>query len=455
MLIRTNRRRFLRGLGLGAGAALLTPIASSLIRSAQGATDGPKRFIMFGHNAGLDDEHKPTMLGSPEEFSLGGFSPLEPYRDEILWVEEMYNPFALDLHGNDWSWTAQQVVSQGDDILPGGPSIDRFIAQAIGQGDPLSSLSLAITRGNQFRGGESASGSGEPFPAHDNPVTAFESTLGSLVDEGGPSLEERLARELSVLDRMTDDVTRLSGRLAGPERAKLDQYLDSIRGIEHKIETLAAISCDGLEPPPASAGEQLKERREEIIDAMIDIAVNAMICGVTRVTALQMSGLGDLPFLGAGVGGHTMWHGDGTPQTFATYFGYVAELMKRVWERLALVPEGSGDMTDNTVLVYFGKNGRKHHNGSYTLQAMVLGDAGGALRSGRYVELPQSEMTADDPRAEPQPGDGEKRAPGEGTLAPVHCVSDLFVTLAQAVGVDAQTFGSPDHCQGPLAQLLA
>ncbi|MFM7097293.1 MAG: hypothetical protein ACKO16_07725, partial [Gemmataceae bacterium] len=115
------------------------------------------------------------------------------------------------------------------------------------------------------------------------------------------------------------------------------------------------------------------------------------------------------------------------------HFDLIAGLMKK----LERVPEGNGTMLDNTVIVYLSDGAEGHHSRCWEWPMVVIGDMGGKLRTGRYVDYP---------------GYGQK---GHRTTA------NMYLTLLHLAGFKRDTFGMPDPTlkdldqTGPLEELFA
>jgi hypothetical protein len=459
-----DRRRFLTALGLGGLSPLLTPMLGRLASEALGQTPRARRIVFYLDTLGTSASLRPQRTGGEAAFNLGAFSALEAHKKDVLVVGNMYNPFDLHLHGNRWFMSMTKGIPTGvkDGMNPGGPSFDRFVAQSAGRADPFPSLNLLAWPTKEFSG-VAADGASKPFPALPGPVQAFEQVFGRLAagaatGTGAPDVntQARLQRDRSLLDFVTADVSRLRGRLATQERAKLDQYLESVRGLEQKLTRLVVVEAGCRKPERPSPTIDQGGRVPERMKANLDFIAAALTCGLTRVAVLDVPGSGSLPFLGhPDIGVHGgMWHGGG-PELHKAYYRYASENLVYLWNRLTAVREGDGTFADGTLIVLLNKSGGNHHNGSYDYWALLLGSARGHLRSGRYLALPTSPMQAGDPRAPAGVAGGDgSRGPAAGKPVPVHAVSDLYVSLAEAMGVATKTFGDPAHCRGPLPGLV-
>jgi hypothetical protein len=315
-----------------------------------------------------------------------------------------------------------------------------LVASTVGKDAPISSLNLAMTVGSLINGvfetgNSSADGPGKAFPPEIDPLKAYEAVFsGGSSGAGsasGPSSEtiQRLANRRSVLDRVRADVTKLNGRLAGSERAKLDQYFESLRAMEIQMERLARglAGCNpGSRPSATTVRPTLAQ--DAIITAHTNVVVNALICGLTRVALLSKFS-SSYPFLGASggakpVGHHGFWHGDGNPgpDGYRKYYQYHAKNFVSIRDRLSAVSEGNGTMADSTLLMMTERSGMRHHNGSNQLFIILLGNPAGTWRTGRLLPFQQK-----------------------------HSVADAYVSILNAMGVSVDTFGS--DCKGPLPGL--
>lgn len=428
-----DRRRLLQRLGAGLGASFLLPTARGLLREALGAAPARKRFIVFVYSNGLHATRYRSQPRSETDFDLREiFKPLEPYKRDLLVMEPLFNPASVNLHGN----YANALTVMGKSYSAfGGVSLDRYIAQKIGAGDPFSSTNLA----HWYRNGAphvSADGPDKPFPAEWNPLRAHQ-TMFAGGGSGAPGKDAAalLAEDRSVLDALTADIGRLNGRLGGPERAKLDQYLASVRALETQMTGLvkAQGGCgDPSAPTVAAAANDFKignEVLDEVIRAFVHVTFNAQACGLTRVSSISFSARGEphhlYRFLGDTIGHHKQCHDRNDPM-IAKIDTYVVSQMAEMWRRLKTVPEGSGTMADNSLLLLVNTGGGVHHGGAGNHCLVTLGSAGGALRTGRYLSF------ANDKR----------------------CVSDVFCSLATAMGVPTSKFGDPAACKGPVPGLL-
>lgn len=188
------------------------------------------------------------------------------------------------------------------------------------------------------------------------------------------------------------------------------------------MELLADLDTQGCAEPIEYAQETAAGGEHLPVDpvnfqALVDVGVNAMACGLTNVLSFPAY-RGRYDFLGVPYGpgsshiaGHGMFHGD-DPAYHLPYANFHAETILGIYQRLAAIPEGDGTMADNTVIVVSNTAGHQHHNGSDRTWLMLIGGLG-CFRTDSYITFPYLERS----------------------------INDAFITIAQALGVETDTFG--------------
>lgn len=183
------------------------------------------------------------------------------------------------------------------------------------------------------------------------------------------------------------------------------------------------------------------------MDAQFDLGAAALICGLTNVLTLSSAaGVRDFDItfkgLGLNIDKHSIGHGKSYEgKTWADLYNiirrYHFDLIAGLMKKLEKVREGDGTMLDNTVIVYLSDGAEGHHSRCWEWPMVVIGNMGGKLKTGRYIDYP---------------GYGRK---GHRTTA------NLYVTLLQLAGSKRESFGVADpnlkdfDQHGPLSELLA
>jgi len=435
-----SRRKFL--LKMGAGVGILLPMWRTMIPEVMGQETTRKRMIIYAGAVSMDEREFPSTNSRSGNIALkDSFSALKPYTNEMMFIRGLDAHWHQTQHGPDWSLTGRSGT-------PGGISLDRYIARRIGQSDPVLSIQLAMVSCNKVNDSVSADGAGQKFPAQTNPVSAygkiFASGTGNSGGGGGadPAIVKQLAERRSALDVITGDVNRMKSQLAGPERAKLDQYLSSFRDMERELSNLVqsqsnqpSAACNNVSAPGNPGSITSASARSNFMNAQISVATNAVICGMTRVAVLHKNCSSNYP---GGVGSHTMWHDNQSSKTRAYYRFHTAKLAS-IRKRLGEVSEGGGTVADNSLIVYTERCGMRHHYGQRDSFLLTIGSAGGYFRTGTYHNFNNLSKTSSDPKVK------YNRA--------TRNLNDGFISIANAMGVSTNSFG--ERSSGPLPGLKA
>jgi len=261
-----------------------------------------------------------------------------------------------------------------------------------------------------------------PLPKVTSTAAAFDLLFAGF-DPGASAEELALRKEgrLSVLDYVLADAQTLQGKLSASDKIKVDQYLDSVRDLELKIEAEDnAPACSLDEGNPGEPADL-----ENHIRLMCDLMVKAFECDRTRIISFMLANAGsnrDFPFLGIGSGHHNVSHHGGDPANHA-----ILEQIDR-WEveqlayllgQLAATPDGADSTLLDNSLIYFSSeiaDGNSHSHAG--LPVLLAGGAGGQLETGRHVQF-----------------DGDPMA-------------NLFISMLNKLDVDVAEFG--DDGTGPL-----
>jgi hypothetical protein len=279
----------------------------------------------------------------------------------------------------------------------------------------------------------------QPAPHFGDPALMYKRLFGPLLPSS-TGVETGPIRRKAVLDGLRTDINRLRPQLAGIEQGKLDQYLFTIEEFEQRAGIAYPLACAApAEPNVPSTGSEVAP--EDLMDAMTDMAIVALSCGMTRVVGLALgTGFthGAYPTFRRIVQG-TQWEQDGLNETghsppevqgpaMELIHNYASSLLARIADGLSQIQEGDGTAFDNSVMVYMSDNGEAHHSEKRRWPFFVLGNAGGKLNAdGRFIRY----------------------APGKNSLA------DFYLTLSAALGVEAGDFakGATAKVTGPLSEL--
>jgi hypothetical protein len=443
----SSRRRFLSSLGLGLGSLALQPLAARLHGEAWGAAPRQKRVVFIAMGNGLPDEQLgfASRQSETDWHFHEALAPLAPWKQRMVVLRNLTLGLSAMQHSGGYGVLTGLGAGDGERAEGNGPqgiSIDQVLAGHLGADTPFRSVLCGVhgDRTKVMHQNLFAAGRDQPVAF---PVTA--ARLHETLFPAAAGNQARLGSDRRVLARMKEDVTRLRARLAGTERARLDQALGSLEEFDRRR---SASACLAPNAPPAARGAVAE------VPAMLDMVSVALRCGMTNVAGVAV-GCGNAhyhwaPLVGPHLGtrfeaqGFVGEHGHDGNETYA-------EARTIAWRWLSTEvasflrsleqpgPDGRPFLDDTTV-VLFSDGGHAHHNleGS-NWRFIVIGDAGGRLKTGgRFLSY-----RWDVP--------WEPLKPGTASVASLWC------SLANAVGLPMDTFapGGGARTNGPLPELMA
>ena len=399
------RRTFIRGLG----ATLALPFLDAMVPAMSARAKGAPRFaaIYVGNGANMFDWTPPTE-GAGFEFSPI-LKPLEPFRNRTLVFSGLDNFPATDQgdSGGQHPRAAPAFMSsvhpkqtEGADVQA-GTTIDQMIAERICRDSKLSSLEVSVDRNDvvgacdhgyacAYMNSMSWKTPTMPLPAETNPRFVFERLFGS-----GDTAEERLARvqeNRSILDGLSHEISKLSRKLGGHDRAKLGEYLGAIRDVEQRIAKAESSNSD-FEVPDRPVG--VPETFKEYAELMFDLQVLAFQADITRVTSFMMARENinrSYNEIGLPEAHHSMSHHGNNPdkmKDFSKLNTYHVETLAYYLNKLQSISDGDGTLLDNTVVLYGSgmSDGNTHNN--YSVPVVVIGGRENGLKGNRHLLYPK------------------------------------------------------------------
>ncbi|MFT4557976.1 MAG: hypothetical protein ACI92S_003350 [Planctomycetaceae bacterium] len=459
-----DRRRFLRGTGL----ALALPLFETFARSsAQAAADAsrPRRLACFYFPDGVpmplpeDPAYKDWAwfpLGNGTDFTFTKvLEPLEPLRNDLTVLSGFSHPAVRSVHGHS---NADQFLT-GAATAYDGPykntiSLDQLYATHVGSRTRFSSLVMSTDGGTGTPRGAhtlSFSRSGRAIPAEHRPKRIFD----MLFVKSDEDATRRLALSKSALDDLLADAQRLRKRLSSQDQRSLDEYLDSVREAEIKVEKakhwintpLPMVDADHLNL------ELTPDEPRRYVQTMFELIYLAFKTDSTRVATYQIgreNGVGKSDHLARAVGfnlAHHLSHETKDVDGW-TNFGIYCRLLNEEYGRFAMKlkqtrePAGEGSMLDNTLLLLGSASSAFHLSRNYPL--ILTGGKNMGFKHGQYLNQVGADAQAGawDGRTEPW----QKKA--------THIdepLSNLFVTMLQGLGVRTEKFADSD---GTVSEIL-
>lgn len=416
-----SRRTVLRGLGSVVALPFLEAMVPAQTALRNTAATPRSRFaaIEVVHGCAGSTPHgndlalwRPHKEGSDFEFGMI-VKPLEPHRDYITIVSNMdcdaANSTVPEEVGADHFRNAAVFLTAshpkqtvGADVRC-GTSIDQLYAQKHGQDTSLPSIQLctevmdasgscAYKYSCVYMDTISWSSPTTPLPMTYNPRAAFEEIFGT----GGTDKErvERQRMNRSILDSISHDVARIKKDLDPRDSGRLNDYLDSVREIERRIQAIEARNSKGAERAAPNAPIGVPDSWDEWVKIMMDLKVAAFAADVTRVSALKLGrdvSLRVFPESGNNVAFHSASHHGETDRGIADYAKinqYHIKLVSYFLEKLKNTPDGDGNLLDHSLVLFGSAMGDSHVHSHKMVPALVAGHASGKVKGNLHLKMP-------------------------------------------------------------------
>ena len=387
------RRTFLRGVGVSMALPWLESLNVWGDEVKGKSSEAPVRLaVLFSGNGFHSREW--WAKGSGSAMELGKvLAPLHPHREKMLLIQGLFNAEALkgNIHSSQTGnlLSGAPLASGGE--IRSGTSVDQLLAQTHGRSTKVPSLVLGCEKSNPsvhknysmlYSSHISWTSPTTPTPLELYPALAFDRLFKDEVRKG----------DESVLDSVLEDAKDVRRGVSLTDQRKLDEYLDSVREVEQRIERAGqrgelqgwrptldkpniARPADGI---PQDIGEHMR--------LMCDILVLAFQTDTTRVCTLKLNNdHSSLRFPNLGVDymiHHLLSHSDTDDwlkvnQFFLKQLAYVAA-------KLDAIQVGARTALDNSMILYCSSM----HTGSHDatkLPVVLLGGAGGKIQGGRVL----------------------------------------------------------------------
>lgn len=426
-----SRRRFLRGVGacvalpalesLGGGVA--KAVAGSTPAAATTTTGAPLRtaFIYFP-NGVIQPTWWPTEGSTATDFELNRtMKPLEAVKHQLQvfsgldHVNATAGPDGPGDHAraSGTFLTGVRVRKTAGANIHAGVSIDQVIANQVGHLTRFPSLELscdAVRKSGNCDSGYSCAyqynlswrSPSTPIAPEPNPRLVFERLFGTGTHGNRRgNLRQRQEQQRSLLDFVLEDARGLQRELASNDRRKLDDFMQSIREVETRIQQAEKLA-DQAPDPDVATPEGIPTSFEEYIRLQFDMLMLAFQTDSTRVATFLLANEGSnraFPEIGIAEGHHSLTHHrneqDMMDKVAEIDLFYVRQL-GRFLEKLEQTRDTDGrSLLDNSMIVYGSGNSDGNRHTHVNLPVVLAGRGGGSLTAGRFVKagsVPMSNM---------------------------------------------------------------
>ena len=440
-----KRREMILGIPAGFGALLGTNLLSGITQAAEkpaiNKVGGPKRIIFFLQNHGFDPL---TCIpkGLSESCALDGITlekpmqALEPYKNRMHIVTGLHGRHTSP--GHSAFFGALGAYRGGTGVPPSAATIDYALSQSLPQTilPPLciGMESLESMKARPTLATLTASGPNQPIFMHCDPNMLYQMLFGSIAE--GDIKKHYQARSDVMLEVEHMAKLKLKG-LPQSESERYEKYVNGFRDLNGLREKLSKISGQLRKYAPKLDDRYSKPKFEtDWHDALLEIGIAALQANLTNVLTIA-SGCGEYfgSWKGLGVSdtGHGLGHIDQPGNGIWTKIRhYNCEMLVKLMKALEAIPEGTGSMMDNTLIVYSSNNGKEQHTDGSNWPFVLLGNGGGRFKTGQYTHV--------------------KERP----------INDLYTTFLRGVGAPVDRFNLDKNMAnlthsklGPIEELLA
>jgi hypothetical protein len=448
-----DRRRFLRG----SGVALALPWLESVVPGSVGE-QRPKRLacVYWPDGVPMPLKEDPAYQdwswfphGSGKDYTFTKcLDVLEPLRPDLTILSGLSHASVRAVHGHS---NADQFLTGADTggvgAYKNSISLDQEFAAHVGDQTRFSSLVMSTDGGTGTpRGAHTLSfdRSGRAIPAAHRPKKIFDALF---VKQDGDATK-RLARSESALDDLLNDARALRRDLSKHDQGSLDEYLESVRETERKIEKAKRWASIPL--PVVEGGhlnlELTADDPREYLQTMFGLLHLAFQTDSTRVATYQIgreNGIGISDHLAQAVGlplAHQLSHETKDPggwKNFGTYCRFLAEELGRFAAKLKQTSEvgGEGNMLDNTLILFGSASSAFHLSRNYPL--ILVGGKNMGFKHGRYIDYVGGNAFGGSWSGGQEPWQREFTHEDKP-------LSNLYVSLLQRLGVETDVFADSD-----------
>lgn len=415
---RMNRRRAILK---AAGVTLALPILESLPRRASAveahlAPDPgvPRRLVCVGNEFGMyPDAFWPKAQG--RDYPLPELlEPLAKHRNNF----SLFSHLDHGLKGGHFAvhtFLTGVKSAEAKAMTDGGISLDQRAAEHVGSRTRFPSLAVGSQDG--LHGGPMMSWTrtGTRVPPISGPRELFNQLF---VDEGPRAKElarDRIALQSSILDAVLGDAQSLKKSLNRPDTHKLEEYFDSVRSVEQKLQLDQ--QWHQIAKPKVGLSQPDDEGLTRDLPKIYDLLAVALQTDSTRVATLEIGDGFAASDLGIKRGYHSLSHHGQQPENIKQLVEielYQTQQLARFLDKLSSIsePDSNGSLLDSTMVLFGSGMGNANSHNNVDLPVLL---AGGGFQHGEHKVYPE---------------ENNQRVP----------LCNLFVSMLQRFGVETDRF---------------
>lgn len=414
-----DRRAFLRGTG---GVAIALPWLESMAVAAEPAST-PRRMVCIGTHLGFVPGNFFPAAAGPDFVAPSLLEPLEHLRSDYTVFSGLdHGVNGREGHGGAHAFLSGILSGNAKSYPKRNISVDQVAAEFIGAKTRYPSLQLSPETHDSWKMSWNRAGVGII------PVESLHRTFDLLFRQRDAEQVQAERKQISdtqsILDVVNQEAKALSQKVGSSDRERLDQYLTSLRELEHRLVQ----SEEWLDIPKPSSGLNLAPDADQLpytkrLELFYDLMVLALQTDSTRIISLELSEIGSNPGINLTSGYHTLSHHGKVPEALEELHRIEIFHMRqyaRFLDKLKEVREPNGSTLLDSTMVLIGSglgNASSHSNANLPLLL-----AGGGFRHGTHYSVPEAQRGTD------------------AALA-----GNLYLTMLQRFGLETDVFNAANH----------
>jgi hypothetical protein len=223
-----------------------------------------------------------------------------------------------------------------------------------------------------------------------NPRSLFQRLFGQ---GDTPQERARLAQQYaSILDVISQESGVLRRRVGAEDRVMLDEYLETIREIERRVQKMEARDLSSLDLPDAPAG--IPNSFEEHINLMFDLVALAYQANLTRIFSMMMAAeVSNMTYNHIGVSDafHPLSHHQNDKakmERLVRIQTYHTTVFAKFVAKLAAMPDGDGSVLDHSIILYGSNMSNSNAHNEFPLPSAVIGGGNGKVKGNQHLVYP-------------------------------------------------------------------
>jgi hypothetical protein len=395
------RRTVLRGLGATVALPLLDAMLPAFSLRGRAAASPVQRFQAFYVPNGMAMEYwSPKGEGSAFELSPI-LEPLGAFRDQMLvlsGIKSSWNYIHAGASGSFLTGTPRGGRNEVEIIAD--VSMDQILARQFGKETQVASLEMSMDAPNNagactgilscaYTHTISWRSPTQPLPMEHNPRAVFERLFGDTGTSDRAAREARLRQHKSILDSVNEKLADLRRALGQQDQVKVEEYAESIRDVERRIQK--AEQQSGVELPTLEQPQGVPPVFEDHLALMLDLQLLAFQSDLTRVITFMIGkeqSARPYPQIGVPEAHHPLSHHENKPELIehmSKINRYHTQLFSKYLAKLRATPDGDGTLLDHMTILYGGGISNSTRHSGDNLPLLVVGGGAGRLKGGRHL----------------------------------------------------------------------